>query len=581
MFIFNLRKKIFVFSFLLLCIPTILMGVTSYYQANEELNLSGEIRLKNNVGSAIAMINELNDKVKKGVITLDQAQKIALTSFLGEMGPDGKRVPPKNVNLGKNGYMFVNDKKGMTLYHPLAEKEGKPSWDDQDKNGVFTTREIVHNGLNGGGFTHYSWTRLDNPNAISEKIVYSQMDPHWGWIVSAGTYMDDFNQGANHILYILFIVLGVEIAIGLFVSARFAKSITEPIFLVSNAMEQVAMGNLDVERIEIKNKDEIGKLAKSLNQMLINLKALIKQVSLNAEYVAAASEQLNVSVEQTAQASNQVTGTIQDMATGSEVQANYIEENKKAWQDILTGIQLIAESSGSVSKASAISAQESEQGNELVQRIIEQMTMIHTSVQNTGKIVKQLEQRSGEIVKIIGIITDISNQTNLLALNAAIEGARAGEHGRGFSVVAEQVRKLAEESRISADQISILIQEIQNNVARAVDAMALGTKEVESGMNVAEEVGRSFQRILDGVQHVNSQIQDVSSVSEKMATNSREVAAAINETARITKESALNSQTVASATEEQLASMEEIASSTGALSKIADELQKLTRKFKV
>jgi methyl-accepting chemotaxis protein len=577
----NLTKKLLIFSFVLLFIPTIILGLICYYNAKKELDISGEIRLKNNVDAAIGMIGELDEKVKNGNLTLDEAKNMVVTTFIGKKGGDGKRIPLKKLDLGKNGYMFINDKNGVTLYHPSYEKEGKPSWNDQDKNGKFTTRQIVQNGIHGGGFTYYYWTKLDNPNEVAEKIVYSELDPHWGWIVSAGSYTDDFNQGANHILNVLFIVLASELFIGSIIAILFVKHISRPIILVSQAIENVANGNLDIERIVIKNKDETGTLAKSFNQMIENLRELIKLVSTNAEFVAASTEELYASVVKTTQATNQITQTIQDMANGSEMQANYVEDNKKSLLEMTAGIQRIAESSSFVFETSVLAAKESEQGNEFIQKVVQQMASINYSVDQSGKVVKLLEDRSKQIEKITGMIADISHKTNLLALNTAIEAARAGEHGRGFTVVAHQVRKLAEESKQSADQIANLIREIQYNTSRAVEAMDQSAKEVESGMNIVQEAGKAFQRILKAVYDVSSQIQEVSAISGQIATSSKEVSISIQETARITKESASNSQLVATATEEQLASMEELSLLTESLSKVAEQMQLLTKKFKV
>ena len=195
--------------------------------------------------------------------------------------------------------------------------------------------------------------------------------------------------------------------------------------------------------------------------------------------------------------------------------------------------------------------------------------------------IKKLGNLSQEIGNIIGVITGIADQTNLLALNAAIEAARAGEHGQGFAVVADEVRKLAEQSKESADQIAGLINQMQEDTTEAVNVMEVGTKEVAAGKVIVDETGKRFEKILLSIEQVTAQIQEVSAISEEMSASAEEVNASIEEMANIAQYSASNTQNVASASEEQLASMEEITASATTLSKMAEDLQAIVKKFKL
>src|SRR5699024_6786510 len=170
-------------------------------------------------------------------------------------------------------------------------------------------------------------------------------------------------------------------------------------------------------------------------------------------------------------------------------------------------------------------------------------------------------QNSAEIGQIIDIITDISEQTNLLALNAAIEAARAGEHGKGFAVVSEEIRKLADQSKASADQISTLIHSITNNTKEAVSTMAISKQEADKGSEMAMTVEHTFQSILDNIKTVTKQIQDVSSSSQEISANSEEVTAVIDELATVAQQSVKNSEDVVNHANVQLNSMQEITQS--------------------
>ncbi|BCJ86548.1 hypothetical protein skT53_15330 [Effusibacillus dendaii] len=222
-----------------------------------------------------------------------------------------------------------------------------------------------------------------------------------------------------------------------------------------------------------------------------------------------------------------------------------------------------------------------EEGNQAIRTAISQMNSIQNTVSGLAKVITGLGERSQEIGQIVEAITSIASQTNLLALNAAIEAARAGEHGRGFAVVADEVRKLAEQSSISAQQISELIATIQEETNKAVESMERGTKEVSEGITAVNLAGESFEQIGHSITDVSSQMQEVSAASKQMSTNSQQVIKSIDTISEITESTAAGAQNVSAASEEQLATMEEITASANALAQMAEELQKIVMKFKV
>lgn len=383
---------------------------------------------------------------------------------------------------------------------------------------------------------------------------------------------------------IKFSVLGVVLAASalvVVVAYLIARNISRPIGTIASQVKRVASGDLSVQHIAVKSNDEIGRLAGDFNTMFSNLKDIIGQVAAHSTEVSSTAEQLSSIAEQTQQTTRNIVSAVREVNNGAELQVQGAEESARAMEEMAIGIQRIAESSGVVSEASIEMTKEAQQGNRSIQKAVEQMAILRTSVDNLAEVIRLLGDRSQAIGQIVEVISAISAQTNLLALNAAIEAARAGEHGKGFAVVADEVRKLAEQSEESARQIAELIQDIQADTNRSVQAMDQGTREMNLGIEAVNEAGEAFGRILSAAQNVANQIQEVSAASEELSSGSEEVAASVGEMARIAKESAENLRRVAAASDEQLEAVGEVASSAQSLTNSAEELQALLVRFKI
>lgn len=369
----------------------------------------------------------------------------------------------------------------------------------------------------------------------------------------------------------------LAICIGYVVSRLIAR----PVVQLASSAEKIASGDLTEDDLHVTNRDEIGELAHSFTVMKNNLRGLIQQVRINAEQVAASAEELTASAEQTSKATEQIAATVQAVASGSEQQASSVGQSAQIVQEMAQGIQQIAANAQKVSASSVQAAQVAEEGNRAIQTASDQMGSIHDKVNDLAAVIKELGQRSMEIGHIVQVITDIASQTNLLALNAAIEAARAGEHGRGFAVVADEVRKLAEQSAASANQINDVISMIRGQMEKAVASMDQVKDEVSEGMDVVTQAGTSFAHIQRSVDDVAVQIQEVSASAQQMSASVEEIVQSITLIREVANETAAGTQNVSAAVEEQLASMEEISSSALALSQMSEDLQKLISRFRV
>ncbi|MCM3714179.1 methyl-accepting chemotaxis protein [Halalkalibacter oceani] len=360
-----------------------------------------------------------------------------------------------------------------------------------------------------------------------------------------------------------------------------ASMIVRPINVLLGRVNIIASGDLTGEEIPVKKKDEIGQLTMAFNSMRDNLRDLLSKTTNMSEQVAATAEQLSASSQETSAATNQIAVTIQEVSSASEQTLQRSQESTQSALKVNEGVEMITEATTGVSTLAEEASREAKEGEASISRAVSQISTIRETVSQSADFIQQLGERSHEIGNILELITSISEQTNLLALNAAIEAARAGEHGKGFAVVADEVRKLAEESRASAEKISTMILLIQEDTERAVEEMNRGTEEVEVGTKVVHEVGESFTRISDAVERVSKEMSHVTTATEQISLHTNRLNEALSEMEAASEQNADASQGVAASTEEQLASMEEIASSAEALNHLSTELQEEVSKFKI
>lgn len=383
------------------------------------------------------------------------------------------------------------------------------------------------------------------------------------------------------IIYISIILVVLLLVGSIILVIFFTNRIVQPIRKITKNAEEIANGNLAVDIVQVKTRDEVAALQKSFEQMTLNLREVITHVSDSSNQVAASAEELMASADETMKGTELISTSIQQVSEGAEQQTIMAEESLRSAEESSNSITLIAEKATDALEITNVTNEKTMQGSAFVQDTVAQMRLINDAVMETDQALVNLNERSNEIVHILKLITDIADQTNLLALNAAIEAARAGEAGKGFAVVADEVRKLSEQTRKSVSDISEIAGEIEKDTKKTVTSINSVKEKVDSGLTIAHQTEITFKDILASVEQVKEQVGDISSITNNIHIIVKDVANHANNMSSVATDTFDNSSSVAAASEEQLASMEEVTAAAISLANLAEDLQIRVSKFKI
>lgn len=476
-----------------------------------------------------------------------------------------------SFHIGQSDKVFIIHKKGTIFYHPDKELVLKNLFAVNPVYGE-PVRQLVEAG---GG------DRII-PVQGGNDIVFAAPIPQTEWFMVLDVPLAEYTGGLNGLLIKIF--LGAVLAIVILsLTITFASGyLFRRIKYVAGRLDEIAAGGGDLtQRIAVTAQDEIGELAQAFNKMLDSQSATIGRVLKTSRQLAAASQQLMLTSEQTAQAAGQVASAITQTAQGTVAQNAAVGVAVNAVGQLTAGIDHTVRTAAAVTATAEKTTGAAQQGEKLLTSVVKQMAKIESTVTDTAGIVLTLSGRSQQIGTFVGAIGAIAGQTNLLALNAAIEAARAGEQGRGFAVVADEVRALAEQSRAAARQITSLVAEIQADAALAVQAMHSGTADVKSGTEVVTAAGDAFNEIIRQIAGLSAGIGTITAAIDNMAGCGGHIAAAVRNIDTNSQAISSQTQTVSAATEEQSAAMEEIAAASQKLADVAAELQGLVGRFKI
>lgn len=378
----------------------------------------------------------------------------------------------------------------------------------------------------------------------------------------------------------LFIIVFFVLIFGIFIAYYLAGIITKPLIKLKNGTQEISKGNLD-HFVQINTSDEIGYLANSFNKMSKDLKKIIIEVNQAINKIATTADELSAYSEEMKTSSDQITNVSQEIARGTEIQASKMIEISIVMNDMSKSVKQVANRAQKVAESAFETNQMVQEVGQTSEVFATRIEEIKNAVDLSAQVILELNEKSKRITEITQLITAIADQTNLLALNAAIESARAGEHGKGFVVVADEVKKLSYESRKSAEKIANIIKEVLQGTDDAVASMEKGKRKVEESAEFLKNSLEKINKILQSVEEVSIMIKDIALAAKEQSNAIENVTSSIEEISLIAEENASGTQEVSASTEEQNSIMDDLAQKAQELALLSKKLQEIIANFRI
>ncbi len=507
-----------------------------YNQYNESLKARKQ-QVKEQVENAYSLIRYYHDQAS--VIGEETAKEQALKAVAA-------------LRYGSGGYFWINDYQHTLLMHPLKPQlNGSDVTNKTDASGNLHWQAMVTTvKQQGEGFVEYTYKgpQVDTPE---EKVSYVKGLKDWNWIVGSGVFYTDVKAAFWSSVKVSLIIETLLVLAALTVSCFVVRSIVRPLKAVTAHLQTVASGDM-TQHLELNRKDELGILADSANQVSLALGNTLGSVSNAIQELQAVSLQMRTNTANTKGGMDAQFNEVEKLATAMNEMSYSIRDVANNAKDTANATQVVQETTRSSSK-------DLSETNQNIQ------TLTH-HVEGANTVIIELLSQTQEIESVLGVIGDISEQTNLLALNAAIEAARAGEQGRGFAVVADEVRTLASRTQSSTVEIRNIIEKLQQQSSNASQSMATSTEQAEKGA----------ERMRNAANNLAKMLQQVDEVSD----SSVQIASAAEQQGQVAEEINSNLMGIREVSERVLQEADEVSQGSEMIAKMADALRVQINQFR-
>ncbi|KFL42293.1 chemotaxis protein [Lysinibacillus sp. BF-4] len=573
----SVRNKLVGLAIIVILIPTLLIGIVNYIVAKNELDSVGRLGLQNGALGITQLISTLDNQVKLGNLTLEEAQEMARSQIIGTKNADGTRTITNDITYGDNFYFYAVTEDGIAVAHPTIE--GDSTLDLQTAEGRYFMKEIIDKANHGGGFVGYDWPLPNEPNTIAPKITYATKDSNWGWVIVAGTYEMDFNAGAKNVLLYALIVTVLAVSVGIALFWFFSGRMTSYIRRIMVMTSDIAKGKLTGEDIPLLTKDELGTLATNVNNMKQSLNEMVGNTRDSSLQMRESSETLSAITEQTTASADEIHLAISAISSGAVTQAEEAEEAITKVEALSTLIATTTHAYGEITTSMNTIISSQTTGQQRVEELKEGSLQFTAVIDELRTNFSGLTTQMQEIQNIVQTITSISEQTNLLALNASIEAARAGEHGKGFAVVAEEVRKLAEQTNSATTHVRGVLHRIEADATNADTKMQRTLALSSSQVLAIDEVHDAFNQLSAAITSISEHLTALDNSMVAMSDNRLIVVKAINEIATVATESAAATEEINASIDEQKIAVTSIMHSSVQLHTEAERMHELVERF--
>lgn len=558
-------KNQFLFGLIVICVLFVsILGFSSfiYYKTDQSYKalLTKEVKLYQTSLELEALLQKQEAQIKTYVVVQDaeNLQKIEQTY---------EEINKKTAEASKMSTV----KQAKNLLDQISEKNYL----------YYTSTNRLFNSLNMQNQKEFNTRLSQELQPIEQEIHTFTKEFAQTQLKQRDQKISQLNEESNQLLLTLILVSAAIIVGFLVIGTRFVHRMTKPIVSVTHAARRMADGDLTLEEIKVTSKNEIGQLGTAFNQMIAHLRQLILQVQNGSRQLADSAAQFEETISQTISASEQTSSSIEQVSEASREQSDAVGKVASSIQEVSTGMHNAAEHTSDVSGHSISVTEKAEEGASLIQQFVKQMSSIKESVNEHHSTMANVQVQFTGIQGLLGNIHAIADQTNLLALNAAIEAARAGEHGRGFAVVADEVRKLAEESSQLTDQISQLLANVNKDTERSSQSMTKVERDVAEGVKVSQLSEQSFQEILESIRDISMKAEELSATTEQISASTEEISQTIGVIEEGAKRNSEETEYMSAAVEESLAANEEMKAAAEDLKSLSQSLKTSISSFKI